>query len=119
MSVLLTILFTVFGIGMIIYFLLYTGEKDIDKMTQKRLQREAEFKGADPKKVYSKNWDPKIPRPRICPACGTALKKTEYLYAAMEEEVEGQKRQVHIYGCRYCYLGKADSQENIQENLDI
>jgi hypothetical protein len=120
MIILLTILFT-----SIIIFLLFTwlssgSEKELDAKQKEREEKEKNFFGADPRKVYSKKWDPKVPRPRICPACGSALKKHEYLYAAMDENVlPGEKRPVHIYGCRYCYLGQTESSEKIQENLDI
>jgi hypothetical protein len=121
MALLLTILITVFGIGIILYFLMLSNDKELEKMQKSRIKREEDFRGADPRKVYSKKWDPKIPRPRICPACGTALKKNEYLYASMGEEVEvGKKRQVHIYGCKYCYLGLMENEgEKLQDNFDI
>ncbi len=45
-----------------------------------------------------------VARPRICPVCGTALTRSEYLIAALEPEPgDGRKRQAHIYGCPHCY----------------
>lgn len=120
MTILLSILFTSVMIFLILAWVLADSEKNLDAQKKEREKREEDFKGADPKKVYSKKWDPKIPRPRICPICGTALKKHEYLYASMDENVlPGEKKPVHIYGCKYCYLGQTESSDSIQENLDI
>lgn len=67
----------------------------------------------DPKKVYGKNWDSNLPKPRICPVCGKYLQKTEYLYAIISEPPSpGIKRHARIYGCRYCYLGLEEETEN-------
>lgn len=47
--------------------------------------------------------EPNVPRPRICPVCGTVLGQEDYLFAALEPEPSTQrKRQAHIYGCRFC-----------------
>ncbi len=120
MVILLSILFTGIMIYLILSWVLASSEKEIELQKQQREKKEEDFKGADPRKVYSKKWDPKVPRPRICPLCGTALKKHEYLYASMDENVlPGEKRPVHIYGCRYCYLGQTESSQTIKENLDI
>ncbi len=52
---------------------------------------------------------------RLCPICRTALSNNECLICAMEPEVQNlsiqtqqspeknKKRQVHIYGCKYCF----------------
>jgi hypothetical protein len=41
---------------------------------------------------------------------GTLLKKDEYLYASISEYTNSEgKRQAHIYGCKYCYLGEVSS----------
>ena len=63
----------------------------------------------DPGKIFKGKWDKNIPRPRICPICGTYLDKKDYLYAAMGPEPPpnaGWKRQVKIYWCPYCYPEK-------------
>ncbi|MBE7440091.1 MAG: hypothetical protein HS115_16690 [Spirochaetales bacterium] len=61
----------------------------------------------DPRRIKEtrKKWDenPALPRPRICPLCGTMLEQHEYLLAAIEPEVmSNRKRQAQIYGCPYC-----------------
>ncbi|MCB1176459.1 MAG: hypothetical protein KDK36_02665 [Leptospiraceae bacterium] len=123
MITLLTVLITAGLIALILHWLYVSSDKEMDEKEKIRRKKEEEFLGADPKKVYSKKWDKNIPRPRICPACGTALKKTEFLYASMEDNpIVGEKKQVHIYGCKYCYLGKVEDEEldvNVQESLDI
>ncbi|MCB1140853.1 MAG: hypothetical protein H7A24_07125 [Leptospiraceae bacterium] len=119
MITLITILVTALIIFMIVSMLISSGETDLDKQKADREKKENEFQGADPKKVYNKKWDPNIPRPRICPACGTALKREEFLYASIDDNVPpGTRRPVHIYGCKYCYLG-IQKDTSIQENLDI
>lgn len=111
--------------------LFYSSENNrIDKAAIERAKKEEDFKGADPRIVYGKNWNNSIQRPRICPICGRALKKTEFLYASMFDSPNPNlKKQVHIYGCKFCYLGKAEegsetpqeesSPEEITESLDI
>ena len=65
-------------------------------------------------------------RPRICPVCGTGLKKTEFLYAYMEDTFgPNGRRPVHIYGCKFCYLGQVTEKETetkpetISDDLDF
>jgi hypothetical protein len=48
---------------------------------------------------------PAAPQRRICPVCRTGLTQEEYLICAMDSDPgENRKRQVHIYGCRHCFL---------------
>lgn len=118
---LITVIITAIGVGIILNLLFKSSENDLNNRRLAREKKEDEFKGADPRKVFNKRWDDNLPRPRICPACGSALKQNEYLYASMDENVPpGAKKPVHIYGCRYCYLGiQKNSDENIKQNLDI
>ena len=57
----------------------------------------------DVKKYVNQPEEPGLPRPRICPLCGTVLSHEDYLVAAISEQIEGLKRQAHIYGCPYCF----------------
>jgi transposase len=95
----------------------------MDKLQKSREERESKFTTADPRKVYSKSWNPEIPRPRVCPSCGMLLKKDEYLYASISDFKNSEgKRQAHIYGCKYCYLGEAqttDIQRGPEEIQDL
>lgn len=100
-------------LGTIAFFLYALSAYDNNSIEKKEKRREKEWdkRVVDPKKVYSNKWDPNVPRPRICPACGISLGKEEYLYAAISEYKNSEgKRQAHIYGCKYCYLGEVHSQ---------
>ena len=121
MVALITVLFTAIGVSLILHYLFKSSEDDLEKRRIEREKKDDSFKGADPRKVFNRKWEDGVPRPRICPACGTALKQNEFLYASMDENVPpGAKKPVHIYGCRYCYLGMSkDSTEVVQNNLDI
>ena len=120
-----SILFSLILIGIVLMFFYDSEDKRLDKEKIQREEKEDNFQGADPKKVYGKNWDKNIQRPRICPVCGTGLRKTEFLYAYMEDSFgPNGKKPVHIYGCKFCYLGKVDTNnesgnENILETLDL
>ncbi|MBP7281940.1 MAG: hypothetical protein KBA66_10205 [Leptospiraceae bacterium] len=120
-----SILFTLIFVGIILMFFYTSEDKRLDKEKSRREEREDNFQGADPRKVYGKNWDKNIQRPRICPVCGTGLKKTEFLYAYMEDSFgQNGRKPVHIYGCKFCYLGKVESDEtkeieNISDTLDL
>jgi len=104
-----TIMMALVTIAFFLYALSAIDSFKIKKMEKHRLKNEDNFLGADPRKVYSKEWDKNLPRPRICPVCGTALRKSEFLYAAVDEFVStNQKKAVHIFGCRYCYLGQTE-----------
>lgn len=108
----ITFLTIVAVLGTIAFFLYALSAYDNKSIDKKEKQREKEWENrvVDPKKVYSNKWDPKVPRPRICPACGISLKKDEFLYAAISEYTNSEgKRQAHIYGCKYCYLGETHS----------
>ncbi|MDV6234303.1 hypothetical protein CH379_001495 [Leptospira ellisii] len=96
------------GVAAVIFHLLSSVDnKRLDKAAKKRdAENPNQREYGDPKKVYGKNWDPDLPKPRICPVCGKYLQKTEYLYAVISEPPSpGIKRHAKIYGCRYCYLG--------------
>ena len=123
---LFSILFTLIVVGIVLMFFYSSEDKRLDQEKSEREKREDDFKGADPRKVYGKNWDKNLQRPRICPVCGTGLKKTEFLYAYMEDSFGPNGRKpVHIYGCRFCYLGQVTTditskeEENISETLDL
>jgi len=80
----------------------------------------------DPRRIKEtrKKWDenPPLPRPRICPLCGTMLEQHEYLLAALEPEPVGnRKRQAQIYGCPYCITndGVSKSRSKQLTELDV
>ncbi|WP_061285792.1 hypothetical protein [Leptospira interrogans] len=103
------------GVAAFFFHLLYSVDtRRIDKSEKKRnLENGVSKDYGDPKKVYGKNWDSNLPKPRICPVCGKYLQKTEYLYAIISEPPSpGIKRHARIYGCRYCYLGLEEETEN-------
>ncbi|WP_078123715.1 hypothetical protein [Leptospira alexanderi] len=96
------------GVAAVFFHLLYSVDtRRIDNAEKKRdTQNGVSKEYGDPKKVYGKNWDPNLPKPRICPVCGKYLQKMECLYAVIAEPPSpGIKRHARIYGCRYCYLG--------------
>ena len=103
-----SILFTLIFVGIILMFFYTSEDKRLDKEKSRREEREDNFQGA-----------------RICPVCGTGLKKTEFLYAYMEDSFgQNGRKPVHIYGCKFCYLGKVESDEtkeieNISDTLDL
>ena len=70
-----SILFTLIVVGIVLMFFYSSEDKRLDQEKSEREKREDDFKGADPRKVYGKNWDKNLQRPRICPVCGTGLKK--------------------------------------------
>lgn len=74
----------------------------------------------DPRAVFQGEWKQKeVPRPRICPLCGTYLSREDYLFSQMGPEPppgSARKRQVHIYGCPYCFGSRA-GQDFQQTNL--
>ena len=46
-----------------------------------------------------------VARERTCPLCKTALNQKEYLICAMQPELDKPGiRQIHIYGCRHCFI---------------
>ncbi|MDF3821920.1 hypothetical protein P3G55_18595 [Leptospira sp. 96542] len=113
METFLTVVGVIFTISFFLYFLSAIDNKSLDKKEKERLEREKNLRVGDPKKVYSKDWDPNLPRLRLCPVCGTVLRKDEYLYAAISSFTNSEgKKQAQIYGCKYCYLG-VDTNENL------
>ena len=100
---------TITGIVLTAAFFLYAlsavDNQSIDKKEKTRREKESAQRVGDPRKVYSKEWNPNVPRPRICPMCGAMLRKDEFLYAAISAYVNFEgKKQAQIYGCKYCYL---------------
>ncbi|TGN19133.1 hypothetical protein [Leptospira idonii] len=94
--------------------------KSLDKKEKIRKDQEDSFRSADPRKVYSKEWNPNLPRPRICPVCGTMLRKDEFLYAAISSHINSEgKKQAQIYGCKYCYLQMEPGFQNIEGKPEI
>lgn len=98
------------GAAALFFHALYTVDtKRLNRKNSKSGKNESREYG-NPKKVYGGDWDPNLPKPRLCPVCGRLLDKHEYLYAVVFEPASpGAKRQARIYGCRYCYLGLDDS----------
>ena len=52
-----SILFTLILIGIILMFFYSSEDKRIDKEKSDREKKEEQFQGADPRKVYGKNWE--------------------------------------------------------------
>ena len=100
-----TVCGVLFTIGFFLYALSAVDNRSLDKKEKIRKAKDDLFRGADPRKVYSKDWNPDVPRPRLCPVCGTMLRKDEFLYAAISSKINSEgKKQAQIYGCKYCYL---------------
>lgn len=119
MVMFLTIVSAVAAIGFFLYLLSAVDNAQISSSEKKREAEQNKRIGEDPRKVYNKEWDPGVPRPRICPVCGKYLKKNEFLYASIDEHVVGgMKRQAHIYGCRFCYMGMTDESSD-KEMIDL
>jgi len=107
MNILLIILAISIIFGMFIYFL--TGLDKINRKLNPSNGIKAGVDREDPRLIFKGKWDKNVPRPRICPICGTYLEKKDYLFAAMGPEPPPEasyKRQVKIYGCPYCYPEK-------------
>ncbi len=118
MITLAAILFTAGIIYGVLLYLNSESHSDMDKAEKKREIWEENLDGVNAAKALKKKTDKNLPRLRICPVCGKALKKHEYLFASMEEARGQEKRQVKIYGCRYCYLGLSDDPA-IREGLEL
>lgn len=100
-----TICGALFTIAFFLYALSAVDNKSIDQKEKERLNKEKNIRSGDPKKVYGKDWDPSLPKLRLCPVCGTVLRKDEFLYAAISSFTNSEgKKQAQIYGCKYCYL---------------
>lgn len=71
-----SIIFTLIFIFLILHLLYFTEDKKLDKEKANRIEKEKSLKAQtlDPRKVYGREWDSKVPRPRICPACGSFRK---------------------------------------------
>ncbi|MEM7181426.1 MAG: hypothetical protein AAF518_10975 [Spirochaetota bacterium] len=118
-----SIVFTLIFIALVLHLMYSVDEKKGDKKKQALARQAEELRSqtVDPQKVFGRKWDEGVPRPRICPCCGTPLQKHEYLYASMVQlDADNPKKSVHIYGCRYCYLGmeKESSPEKTKQNQE-
>jgi hypothetical protein len=91
----------------------------LEKETKIREEKDRELskKTLDPKKVFNRSWD--TPKPRICPMCGSFLNQDEYLFASISPPVAGGKKQAHIYGCRYCFVGVSRVSEQTESIAEI
>ena len=108
----LTICGVLFTVAFFLYALSAVDNQSLNKKEKERLKKEENLRVGDPRKVYGKEKDPKLPRLRLCPVCGTVLRKDEYLYAAISTYTNSEgKKQAQIYGCKYCYL-ILDSEKN-------
>jgi hypothetical protein len=111
---LLAIMFTLIFIGLMFMLSGRIQDSQLDKQILERKKKEEELKKTttDPSKVFGKEWKEGVPRPRVCPCCGTFLERHEYLYASMTKSQDNAKNYVHIYGCKYCYM-------NLEKNESI
>lgn len=95
------------GVGFSLFVWLLSGTDQVQaNIAAKKSTSRAGLDREDPRLVFKKEWTAPVPRPRICPLCGTYLERTDYLFAAMGPEVPQEsvrKRQVQIYGCPYCF----------------
>ncbi|MGV3665600.1 MAG: hypothetical protein ACO1NV_05675 [Leptospira bouyouniensis] len=111
----LTICGVLFTVAFFLYALSAVDNQSLNKKEKERLKKEENLRVGDPRKVYGKEKDPNLPRLRLCPVCGTVLRKDEYLYAAISTYTNSEgKKQAQIYGCKYCYL-ILDSEKNSSE----
>jgi hypothetical protein len=62
-------------VAFFIYMLSAYDNKQIDRSQNARNKEDEKVKSVDPRKVYNKNWDTNVPRPRVCPACGDIIKE--------------------------------------------
>lgn len=101
----LTICGVLFTVAFFLYALSAVDNQSLDKKEKERLAKEGSLRVGDPRKIYGKEKDPNLPRFRLCPICGTVLRKDEFLYAAISTYTNSEgKKQAQIYGCKYCYL---------------
>ncbi|TGL24402.1 hypothetical protein EHQ46_04610 [Leptospira yanagawae] len=108
----LTICGVLFTVAFFLYALSAVDNQSLNQKEKERLKKEENLRVGDPRKVYGKEKDPNLPRLRLCPVCGTVLRKDEYLYAAISTYTNSEgKKQAQIYGCKYCYL-ILDSEKN-------
>ncbi|TGL65155.1 hypothetical protein [Leptospira jelokensis] len=111
----LTICGVLFTVAFFLYALSAVDNQSLNQKEKERLKKEENLRVGDPRKVYGKEKDPTLPRLRLCPVCGTVLRKDEYLYAAISTYTNSEgKKQAQIYGCKYCYL-ILDSEKNISD----
>ena len=97
------------GLGFVLFVYIASGVDNTRRKIHPLPGTKAGKDRMNPMMVFKGEWKEPIPRPRICPICGTFLDKEDFLYAAMEAELPSaskRKRQARIYGCPYCYSGK-------------
>ncbi|MCW7505380.1 hypothetical protein [Leptospira paudalimensis] len=113
----LTICGVLFTVAFFLYALSAVDNQSLNQKEKERLKKEENLRVGDPRKVYGKDKDPNMPRLRLCPVCGTVLRKDEYLYAAISTYTNSEgKKQAQIYGCKYCYL-ILDSEKNNPDSI--
>lgn len=122
MSLFLTIAVILATAAGFVYALSFYDTSKADSNEKKRKLEDDEFqkKTIDPKKIYGKSWERGVVRPRVCPMCGTILSQHEYLFASiLPEMMANGKKQAHIYGCKYCFLGatKSGSGSQVKEGI--
>lgn len=115
----LTICGVLFTVAFFLYALSAVDTQSLNQKEKERLKKEENLRVGDPRKVYGKEKDPNLPRLRLCPVCGTVLRKDEYLYAAISTYTNSEgKKQAQIYGCKYCYLNLDSEKNNSGKKLD-
>jgi hypothetical protein len=91
-------------IGVVIFLNLLQAKEKVDRIGKPEAPAASGASGAASVKGGSGRL-PAAPQRRICPVCRTGLTQEEYLICAMDSDLgENRKRQVHIYGCRHCFL---------------
>ncbi|MCW7461359.1 hypothetical protein [Leptospira limi] len=114
----LTICGVLFTVAFFLYALSAVDNQSLNHKEKERLKKEENLRVGDPRKVYGKDKDPNLPRLRLCPVCGTVLRKDEYLYAAISTYTNSEgKKQAQIYGCKYCYLILDSEKNNLDSNV--
>ncbi|TGL07755.1 hypothetical protein EHQ42_18760 [Leptospira levettii] len=114
----LTICGVLFTVAFFLYALSAVDNQSLNQKEKERLKKDENLRVGDPRKVYGKEKDPNLPRLRLCPVCGTVLRKDEYLYAAISTYTNSEgKKQAQIYGCKYCYLILDSEKNNHDSNI--
>ncbi len=103
MNLIITFLGLLIGALAILYLLDIFDQSKLEKKQQKHSTPEG-LKNAIIKTLKENQTKKPEKRLRICPICGTILSQKDYLIAAFEPQKNPNiKRQVHIYGCVYCF----------------
>lgn len=91
-------------IGVVIFLNLLQAKEKVDRIGKPESPAAESASGGAAARNGSSRL-PAAPQRRICPVCRTGLTQEEYLICAMDADPgENRKRQVHIYGCRHCFL---------------